>query len=312
MTRALDRCTDLNLNIHSGEIVGVVGVEGNGQAELLDAIAGLLPVAEGEMTLDGKNLLPMSVLERREAGLAHIPQDRLASGLAAGASLAENMVATKLADPRFVRRGLLNLKAIEAYARSLIERFSIRAAGPHAAAARFRVATCKKLWWRANWRNCRVCFWCRSPRAGLILGPRNSSGGRSPMRAMQALRFCSVRPICRNCWRLSDRLVVFYRGRIVAAFLNADDLSQETLGTYMLGLKSQTAQDMQAGSAMSVPSRSRLAAIYAETARVLFALLIALGLAFVVIILISDDPGGCLQSAVDGPSFQHAHHRTLD
>ena len=242
-----DVCTNVNLSIHSGEIVGVVGVEGNGQAELLDAIAGLLPVAGGHITLDHQNILAMTVLERREAGLAHIPQDRLASGLATGASLAENMLATKLVDDRYVRHGLLDLKAIEAYARALIERFSIRAAGPHAAAATLSGGNMQKVVVARELAELPRLLLVSQPTRGVDLGATEFI-----WRAITDARDAGTAVLLSSAdlqelLALSDRLVVFYRGRIVAAFLNASDLSQETLGAYMLGLKSQSAQEMQAG-----------------------------------------------------------------
>src|SRR5690606_39002712 len=89
--------------------------------------------ADGVAYLDGTSLSPMSVLERRARGLASIPEDRIARGLAPGSSVAENLVATRLDDPRYVRNGLLDLKAIKANAEKLIERFSIRVGGPGAA-----------------------------------------------------------------------------------------------------------------------------------------------------------------------------------
>src|SRR5690606_37082272 len=86
--------------------------------------------AAGDINISGQNAESLSVLERRGLGLASIPEDRISEGLAVGASVAENLVATKLDDPRYVRRGLLDLKAIKADAIKLIERFSIRVGGP--------------------------------------------------------------------------------------------------------------------------------------------------------------------------------------
>lgn len=240
-------CEQVSLKVFSGEIVGLVGVEGNGQAELLEAIAGFLPIAKGDITLDGQNIIPLNVLERREIGLAHIPQDRLASGLAAGASLAENFVATKLKDHRFVSRGFLNLKGIEAQARSLIERFSIRASGPHATAGTLSGGNMQKVVVARELSELPRLLLVSQPTRGVDLGAtqfiwRTITDARDQGSAV-LLSSADLQELL----ALSDRLVVFYRGRIVAAFLNSDDLSQETLGIYMLGLKHQSYQDMQVG-----------------------------------------------------------------
>ncbi|MGO4833644.1 ABC transporter ATP-binding protein, partial [Rhizobiaceae sp. 2RAB30] len=126
-------CDDLTLHVRSGEIVGLAGVEGNGQAELLEAIAGLRPVAEGDISVAGASIVSLDVLQRRERGVASIPEDRIAQGLAIGATVAENLVATRLDDRRYVRNGLLDLKSIRTHAERMIERFSVRVSGPQAA-----------------------------------------------------------------------------------------------------------------------------------------------------------------------------------
>jgi general nucleoside transport system ATP-binding protein len=86
--RGTEVVAGLDLNVHAGEIVGLVGVEGNGQAETLEAIAGLRPIADGHIEITSKNATQLSVLERRGLGLASIPEDRIAEGLATGASVA--------------------------------------------------------------------------------------------------------------------------------------------------------------------------------------------------------------------------------
>ena len=114
--RGADVCRDLSLSVKAGEILGLVGVEGNGQAEVMEAIAGLRHVEDGRILVANADIVPLSVLQRREIGIASIPEDRIAEGLATGASVAENIVATRLKDRRYVRNGLLDLRAIKANA----------------------------------------------------------------------------------------------------------------------------------------------------------------------------------------------------
>ena len=237
---------DLNLQVHAGEILGLVGVEGNGQAELLEAVAGLRDVADGAIYLNGESLRPLSVLERRARGLASIPEDRLARGLAAGASIAENMVATRLADRRYVRHGLLDLNAIKANAQALIERFSIRAGGPAFAVGTLSGGNMQKVVVARELAEQPKLLLVNQPTRGVDLGAtqfiwksltRARDGGAAVLLSSADLS---------ELLALSDRLVVFYRGRIVAAFHNSDDLTPETLGTYMLGLDTQEPETMRA------------------------------------------------------------------
>jgi ABC-type uncharacterized transport system ATPase subunit len=240
-------CKNVSLKLRSGEIVGLVGVEGNGQMELMEAIGGLRSIAEGNILIGGQEIASKSVLERRNLGLASIPQDRIAEGLATGAPLAENMVATRLNDRSFVRRGLLDLKAINDNASRLIERFSIRAAGPHAAAATLSGGNMQKVVVARELSELPNVLLVSQPTRGVDLGStqfiwRSITDARD---AGAAVLLSSTD--LSELLALSDRLLVFYHGEIVAAFHNSDEITPELLGTYMLGLRRQSPDDMKAG-----------------------------------------------------------------
>jgi general nucleoside transport system ATP-binding protein len=237
----------LDLRVHGGEILGLVGVEGNGQAELLEAIAGLRPAAAGRVTVEGADIARLSVLDRRGLGLASIPEDRLAEGLAAGASVAENLVATRLRDPRFVRRGLLDLKAISAFATQLIDRFSIRVGGPDFAVGTLSGGNMQKVVVARELAEQPAVLLVNQPTRGVDLGAtqfiwKSITDARDAGAAV-LLSSADLSELL----ALSDRLLVFYRGRIVAAFVNDGDLTPEVLGAYMLGLEQQDAAAMQEG-----------------------------------------------------------------
>ena len=238
-------CADLSFSVRSGEIVGLVGVEGNGQSEVLEAIAGMRPVAGGQIQVEGKNVVPMSVLERRQHGVGSIPEDRLAEGLAPGASVAENLVSTKLLDQRFVRNGLLDLKAIKANAQALIDRFSIRVGGPSAPVATLSGGNMQKVVVARELAEQPRLLLVAQPTRGVDLGAtqfiwKTIAGARDTGAAV-LLASADLSELL----ALSDRLLVFYRGRIVAAFRNSQEISPETLGTYMLGLSEQPETEMR-------------------------------------------------------------------
>jgi simple sugar transport system ATP-binding protein len=236
---------DLTLNVRKGEILGLVGVEGNGQAELLEAIAGLRPISNGTVTVGDCEIKQLSVHDRRSMGIASIPEDRIATGLATGASVAENLVATRLTDTRFVRRGLLNLNAIRENAHTMIDRFSIRVSGPDAEVGMLsggnmqKVVVARELALQPN------VLLVNQPTRGVDLGATQfiwksitdaRDGGAAVLLSSADLS---------ELLALSDRMVIFYRGRIVAAFVNNDALTAEKLGAYMLGLETQAPDEMQ-------------------------------------------------------------------
>ena len=247
--RGHDVCRDLSLSVRSGEILGLVGVEGNGQAEVIEAIAGVRSVAGGAIRVDSTEIGTLSVLQRRGLGIASIPEDRIAEGLATGATVAENIVATRLTDSRYVRGGLLDLKSIRANAEKLIERFSVRVNGPAVPVGTLSGGNMQKVVVARELSEQPKLLLVSQPTRGVDLGAtqfiwKTIASARDAGAAV-LLSSADLGELL----ALSDRLLVFYRGKIVAAFRNRDDISPETLGTYMLGLKTQTADEMKAGLA---------------------------------------------------------------
>jgi simple sugar transport system ATP-binding protein len=243
-------CRDISLKVRAGEIVGLVGVEGNGQSELIEAIGGLRPVSAGRILIGTKDIIDLSVAARRDEGLASIPQDRIAEGLATGATLAENMVATRLVDRRYVRRGLLDIKAINDNAKALIARFSIRVGGPHAAAGTLSGGNMQKVVVARELSEQPKVLLVSQPTRGVDLGATQFIWRTITDARDQGAAVLLSSADLSELMALSDRLVVFYHGEIVAMFENSDQITPELLGTYMLGLKRQSADEMKSADDM--------------------------------------------------------------
>ena len=127
---------DLSLEVRAGEILGLCGVDGNGQAELVGAVTGLLPAERGRILLDGVDLLALDVKARTRLGLGHIPEDRQKHGLVLDFRLDENLVIHSYDRPPFSRIGVLDGRAIRANAERLIGEFDVRCGQGPATAAR--------------------------------------------------------------------------------------------------------------------------------------------------------------------------------
>ena len=175
----------LDLKVRAGEIVGLVGVEGNGQAELLEAVAGLRPIAAGRIRSPAKTSARSTSLRAPHLGLASIPEDRIAEGLATGASVAENLVATRLDATRATCAAACSTsRPSRANARTADRAFlDPRLPAPTPPSARCRAATCRRSWSPANSPSSRSCCWSTSQPAASISAPPSSSGAPSPMRA---------------------------------------------------------------------------------------------------------------------------------
>ena len=124
--RQLARLKNFSLTVHAGEIMGLAGVDGNGQTELVEAIAGLRSVESGRIELNGIDITSMTVKERIQSGLAHVPADRQKRGLVLDYTLAENMVLELYDREPFAKNGLLQREIIGNYAQTIMTKFDVR------------------------------------------------------------------------------------------------------------------------------------------------------------------------------------------
>ena len=117
---------DFSLAIRSGEIVGIAGVDGNGQTELVEAITGLRKIESGSVLFKGEDITSLSIKDRNDRGLGHIPEDRQKRGLVLNAPITTNMVIKDFDRPPFSRKGLLDQEAIREYSASIVKEFDVR------------------------------------------------------------------------------------------------------------------------------------------------------------------------------------------
>ncbi|WP_307771236.1 ABC transporter ATP-binding protein [uncultured Treponema sp.] len=117
---------NFSLTVHAGEIVGLAGVDGNGQTELVEAICGLVPAESGSVITDGTDATNLTVRRRNELGLGHIPEDRIKRGLIASMRIAGNMVVKSYYKRPFSRNGILNFPEINSYSADVVRKFDVR------------------------------------------------------------------------------------------------------------------------------------------------------------------------------------------
>ncbi len=117
---------NFSLDIRAGEIVGIAGVEGNGQTELVEALTGMRNVESGNIIFKGKNIVKESIRQRIDDGMAHIPEDRHKRGLILDYTMEDNMVLKAYRNKPFSKNGLINRAKISEYAKKIIETFDVR------------------------------------------------------------------------------------------------------------------------------------------------------------------------------------------
>ena len=127
---------NFSIEVKAGEILGVAGVEGNGQSELIEAITGMRHVQSGKIYFEGKDITDMSIRKRIDSGIAHIPEDRQKRGLVLDYTIEDNIVLEIYGREPFSKHGLLNREAIHNYAEKIIEEFDVRSGEGGASFAR--------------------------------------------------------------------------------------------------------------------------------------------------------------------------------
>jgi simple sugar transport system ATP-binding protein len=221
----------VGFSIAPGEILGIAGVEGNGQTELIEAIAGLRH-ATGTIALGGRDLVPLDVRRRGDAGLSHIPEDRHERALVLDYSVAENLILGQ--QHRFTRGAALDGARILAHARSLISHYDIRPPEPALSVRALSGGNQQKVVVaREMARDFKVLL-AAQPTRGVDVGAIEFIHARLREAREQGKAVLLVSADLAEVLALSDRVAVMYGGRIVA-LLPRSEASPETLGPYMTG-----------------------------------------------------------------------------
>ena len=232
--RGLPAVKDVSFEVRAGEIVGVAGVEGNGQAELIEALAGLRLPAAGSIALGAKDVTRATPRQRFHAGLAHVPADRLARGVVADYDLADNLILGSQRDQPFARGPWLVKDAIRRHAVDLLKLNDVRPPLPHAAVRTLSGGNQQKLVvGRELWRRAGLLI-AAHPTRGVDLGAVEFIHRRLIGERERGAGVLLVSSELSELLSLSDRLLVLYEGRIV--YETAPEATNErALGLCMSG-----------------------------------------------------------------------------
>jgi general nucleoside transport system ATP-binding protein len=229
--RALPAVRGLSLEVRAGEIVGLAGVDGNGQSELVEAIAGLRHPSGGHIRVAGRDITGAGVQEALEAGIAHIAEDRHRRGLVLDFSLAENLALRDY--KREARFGLLSPKRMEERARPLLDEYDVRGGRPEVPAGALSGGNQQKIVIAREIAEEPKVLLAAQPTRGLDVGAiefvhrrllEQRAAGRAVL--LVSLELEEIRA-------LADRVLVIYDGRIVAEL--PPDASDEEMGVAMTG-----------------------------------------------------------------------------
>ena len=224
---------DISFSAKRGEIIGIAGIIGSGQIELLEAVMGIRALESGSVLLHGRDISVLSIRERYARGMAFVPGDRHRDGLIGPMSLANNLALNSKGHPLASRWGVLSLRSIESRAQTLMERFGINAAGPHIAATTLSGGNQQKLILaRELSRNPEVVVCCY-PTRGLDFAATAAVHEDIRLAAGRGAAVIIVSIDLSELVTLADRLIVIQAGRITGE-VPADQVTAAELGL-MLG-----------------------------------------------------------------------------
>ncbi|SDS06590.1 ABC transporter ATP-binding protein [Microbacterium paraoxydans] len=224
---------DVDFTVRPGEVLAVAGVQGNGQTELVEAIVGLAARVEGDIILDGTELVGKSVRGILDAGVGFVPEDRTEDGLVAGFSVAENLILDRSDDPAFSRAGTLRRGALEDFAKERIAEYDIRTQGPDTPAGTLSGGNQQKVVIAREMSRELRLFVAAQPTRGVDVGSIEFIHKRIIETRDAGIPVIVVSTELDEVAALADRIAVMYRGTIVG--IVPGDTPRETLGLMMAG-----------------------------------------------------------------------------
>ncbi|MBB6040455.1 simple sugar transport system ATP-binding protein [Oribacterium sinus] len=235
----------LSLHVNEGEIVGIAGIDGNGQSELIEAITGLRPVERGHIFLDGKEITNLSPKKVREVGLAHIPEDRNTRGLNRTMSIEENLVAVEVDKAPFSRGMVMNTAAMDRHSEEMVKRFDIRPTDYKLPTSSLSGGNAQKVVVAREVSMNKKLLVAAQPTRGVDIGAIESIQKTLEEAKKNGAGVLLVSTELEEITSLSDRIIVIHEGTITGE-LSAGEANENNLGLLMMGgtVDHQVKEDM--------------------------------------------------------------------
>ena len=236
----------VSFGVRRGEIVGIAGVEGNGQNQVAEMICGMLPIGSGKVEIYGKSIEKKSVRQIRDIGLAYISEDRMVYGCAANLPIRENIMADRIHTKEYRKFGVfINTKKINKEIDALIKEFEIACDDRSQPVRMLSGGNIQKVIVAREFSSGAHLILANQPTRGIDVGTtemiRKTLVRKSREEGCATLLVSSD---LNEILEVSDRLLVMKDGKIVAHFADASKVDEDTLGEYMLGVRKMTPEEM--------------------------------------------------------------------
>ncbi len=236
---------DVSFSLRRGKILGVAGVEGNGQNELCEILTGLRKITRGEVTIKGKNIRGMSIKHLRELGIANISEDRMTFGCSPFSTIAENLISDRFYKKSYSGKVMLKHKEINKIVSQYIEEFNIKCNGPDDLVRELSGGNIQKVVVAREFTSGADIIIANQPTRGIDVGATEFIRGKLiELTRRSNLSVLLVSADLNEVMEVSDSMIVMSDGRIVAYFEDASKVTEDELGEYMLGLKSMAPEEI--------------------------------------------------------------------
>ena len=233
---------DVTFSVQAGEVLGIAGVQGNGQTELVEALTGLRRIDSGRVTILDQDTTQASPRQITELGVAHVPEDRQLDGLVLTFPVEDNLVLNTYYAPPFAKGVVLQQEAIEQAAKERVELFDVRTPSTSVPVSTLSGGNQQKVIVAREFSRPIRMLIASQPTRGLDVGSIEYIHGRIIEKRDEGCAVLLVSPELDEIMSLSDRIGVMYRGEIVA-ILPAEGTTKEQLGLLMAGVTEKPVTD---------------------------------------------------------------------
>jgi len=235
---------NVSFTVHKGEILGVAGVEGNGQNETVQMITGILAPDSGSITKEGTRINGKSPGFVRKLGMSHIPADRMTRGIAEDATIEENIISDRFNSKEYSSKGVIKYKKTLELTKKLIEDFDIRTDGPKTSVRMLSGGNIQKVVVAREFTSDANVIIADQPTRGIDIAAADFIRRRLVEERDKNRGVLLISADLTELLETSDRIVVMHEGEIVANFTDIDNIDERVLGEYMLGIKKMTVEEM--------------------------------------------------------------------
>ena len=234
----------VSFDVRKGEILGIAGVEGNGQKELVDILFNFQRPSSGSVQVNGENILGKSQQKLREMGVALVPEDRMIYGIASTASIEENLISDRCGQKRLNKGPVFNMSAIHSESDKLIEEFTVLCKSRKQQVGMLSGGNIQKVVVAREFSNNPALIIADQPTRGIDVGATEFIRKKLLELSRSGIAVLLISADLNEVMELSDSLIVMHNGHIAAYFEDTADLTDAEMGEYMLGLKHQSPEEI--------------------------------------------------------------------